>query len=191
MFLNHKSAATRVFFVAALAVMALAVVHSANIEAADFPPIGFGVNVNPEIQITITGGVNVYGKQTIFNGSGVDFGSVNFVHPEFIGNGDAYIQNDRLILEAILDLGIAYSGLSSVVVNLTKIGGSANPFNKCSYSLSLNRSSLSIEVQTEPQFNPVVTLANPGHTTLRMLFELTPKQSGAMTERFRLITIGT
>lgn len=176
---------------AMIVVLAVVVVRSATIEAADFPPVGFGVNVTPEIQITITGGINAYGKQTIFSGSGVDFGSVNFVHPEFIGNGDAYIQNDRLVLEAVLDLGIAYSGLTSVAVNLTKIGGSANPFYKSSYGLNLDRSAVPIEFQTEPQYDTITTLTTPGHVTLRMLFEITPKQSGALTERFRLLTIGT
>jgi hypothetical protein len=190
-FLRYKPVVTWVFLAATLVVSSLVVVCGTDTDAADFPPVGFGVNVNPEIQITINGGINVYGKQTIFNGSGVDFGSVNFVHPEFIGNGDAYIQNGRLVLEAVLDVNVAYSGLNSVAVNVTKIGGSPNPFSKCSYSLNLNRSAVPIDFQTEPQYDTITTLTSPGHIVLRTLFEISPKQSGVMTERFRLIVVGT
>lgn len=159
--------------------------------AIDTPNLNFGVTVNPELQISIRDEVNAYGRRTLFTGSGVNFGSVSFTHPELIGNGDAYIQNNRLMLEAVLSIAIAYNGVNTVQVDLTKVAGSPAPFKGTYFDLSKNRATMPIEVLLEPRSNRLTTMSNPGSFTLRLVFEVSPQQSGALSDRFRISAISS
>lgn len=162
-----------------------------NADAVDTPNLNFGVTINPELQISIRDEVNAYGRRTLFTGSGVEFGSVSFTHPELIGNGDAYIQNNRLMLEAVLNISIMYNGVNTVQVDLTKVAGSPNPFKNAYYDLSKNRATMPIEILMEPRANRLATMVNPGAFTLRLVFEVSPQQSGALSDRFRVSAISS
>lgn len=164
---------------------------SPDVEAIDTPNLNFGVTVNPELQITIKDEVNAYGRRTLFTGSGVEFGSVSFTHPELIGNGDAYIQNNRLMLEAVLAVGIMYNGVNTVQVDLTKVAGSPNPFKNVYYDLSKNRTTMPIEVLMEPRVMRILSMNNPSTFTLRLIFEVAPQQSGSLSDRLRISAISS
>lgn len=176
-------------FLVAAAVVYWCVHHLAAsaANAADTSAVSFGATVPPALQIRVDGGTNQYGKRTIFSGSGVDFGTVTFTHPELVGNGDAYIANDKLMLESVLEVTTTFNGLQAVRVDLSKLAGSPNPFHRTSYSLSNNRSELPTEILTEPQANRLTTMMNPGTFAVRMVFEIVAQQSGTLSDRFRLL----
>lgn len=151
------------------------------------PNFTFGTTVDPALQISIQDGTNLYGRRTIFSGSGVEFGRVTFTNPGLIGNGDAYTDDNRLYLEAILNVGITYSGLLAVTLDLSKLAGAANPFKNVLFSLSKNRSELAVEVLTEPRANRLATLTAPATIPVRLVFEVSPQQSGNIADRLRII----
>lgn len=164
---------------------------SGDAEAIDTPNLNFGVTINPELQISIRDEVNAYGRRTLFTGSGVEFGTVSFTHPELIGNGDAYIQNNRLMLEAVLAISIMYNGVNAVQVDLTKVAGSPNPFKGTYFDLNKNRATMPIEILMEPRANRLLTMTTPGTLTLRLVFEVSPQQSGGLSDRFRISAISS
>jgi len=146
----------------------------------------FGVIINPVVQISVKGGTNEFGKKTIFSGSGVGFGQVNFTQPELISNGDAYRIHHNLRIEAILILSIDYSGLNKINIRLSKLDVSSNPFHESYYSLSTNRVDVAQVIFDEPRKNLLKTLKNPGKVLLRMMFDITPRQKGRISDRFRI-----
>lgn len=156
-------------------------------EAVDTPSVTFGATVNPTLQLSINGGVNAYGKRTLFIGSGVDFGVVTFTHPDLVGNGDAYLSGGNLMLESILDVTATFSGLPSVRIDLSKFVGAANPFKHTYCSLAVNRAEPLVEILVEPQANHLTAMTTPGTFTLRMVFEIIAQQGGMLADRFRLL----
>ncbi|MFH1653686.1 MAG: hypothetical protein ABIE74_06485 [Pseudomonadota bacterium] len=158
-------------------------------QTANDSQVEMGATVNPTIQITLSGGSNQFGKSTILTGDAVDFGNVAFTHPELVSNGDAFL-NDKgnLVLEAVLNVAIIFSGIDSVGVELTRLYASPSSFSNSYYSLSTNRSDIGDVIYTYPQFNRVDVLSGANTITLRMLLEISPQQSGKITDRFRLTT---
>jgi len=111
-----------------LCIVAISRTQEVEADITQTPDFTFGTTVDAALQISIRDGVSLYGHRTIFTGSGVDFGRVTFTNPELIGNGDAYVDNNKLYVEAILDIGIIFSGLLSVHVDLSKLMGAPNGF---------------------------------------------------------------
>lgn len=151
------------------------------------PSLSFGTTVDPALNITVGDGSNLYGRRTIFSGSGVDFGKVTFTNPSLVGNGDAYVASNRLWLEAILDISISFSGLTAATVELSKSAGSANPFSVALFSMSKNRSELAVEILTEPRGNQLTTINAPTTFPVRLVFGVSPQQSGNIGDRLRIV----
>lgn len=155
----------------------------------DTPGFAFVTTVNPELQIGLNGGTNPTGRQTIFTPAGVSFGNVSFIHPELISNGDAYLVNNVLNLEAILVVSIIYNGFPSVGLDITKGAGAPAPFKAVYYSMSLDRNVPLNEVVTEPASIRITTLSAPQTITLRMVFQISALQSGNISDRLRLTAL--
>ncbi|MBI4411423.1 MAG: hypothetical protein HY541_02940 [Deltaproteobacteria bacterium] len=145
-----------------------------------------GVALASSVQLGISDGVNQSGKKTYLTGGNIDFGEVSFVHPELIGNGDAYLAEGRLRLEAVVSIDVVFSGASSVALQLTRLKASTNPFDKTWYSLSTNRSDTLSEIYDEPRSNLIDTVTETATRTLRMALEIKPQQEGRINDRFRL-----
>jgi hypothetical protein len=95
------------------------------------------------------------------------------------------------MLEAVLAVGIMYNGVNAVQVDLTKVAGTPNPFKNVYFDLSKNRATMPIEVLMEPRANRLTTMTTPGTFTLRMVFEVSPQQSGNLSDRFRVTAISS
>lgn len=187
-----KSTKTFLTYVLAVCTIYISVTNVIGISELDAdtnqtPNLSFGTTVDAALQITLRDGTNLYGRRTIFSGSGVEFGRVTFTNPGLVGNGDAYIDDNRLFLEAILDIGISFSGLLSAAVDLSKVAGAPNSFKSSLFSLSKNRSELAVEVLTEPRANRLATINSPTTFPIRFVFEVSPQQSGNIADRFRII----
>lgn len=145
-----------------------------------------GVTLNPSIQITLTEGTNQFGKKTILLGNNIDFGTVTFTHPEAVSNGDAYVESGFLRLEAVLNVGVVFGGVSSVGLDLKKLKVSPTPFHQVYYSLSMDRSSVNTTILEDPLSNRLSTLTGSDSVPLKLIFEINPSQKGRLTDRLRL-----
>ena len=148
--------------------------------------VEIGALMPSAVEMSIAGGTNEYGKQTIFLVNNIDFGTVSFIHPEAISNGDAFIENGFLKLESVLNIGIQFSGVNTVAVDLSKLPISSNPFAETYYSLSISRASVPVVIYTEPQFNRVSSFTSSSTVVLRMIYAIKQQQSGKIYDRFRL-----
>src|SRR3989338_4118254 len=101
--------------------------------------IHFGAQLTPTIQLTLEGGSNQFGKRTSIVNNSLDFGSVTFTHPELTSNGDAFLEDGLLKLEAIFDVGVVLSGTNSVALSLSRLRSSTNPFYRASYGFFYHR----------------------------------------------------
>lgn len=148
--------------------------------------VDVGASPTPEIQLGLKGGTNQFGKRTILTGSAIDFGNVSFIHPETIMNGDAFLEDGHLKLEAVIGIDVTFSGAASVKLELTRLAQSANPFHETYYSLSLDRAQAPTKVLDFPAKNNLITITKATTVPLRMIFEISPQQKGRISDRFRL-----
>lgn len=162
-------------------------ISNLNIFSQDQPlETDIGATVTPVIHLSIGGGSNPFGKNTVFTGNGIQFRSVNFLHPELVTNGDAYRVGSNLRLEAVLNVGVDFSGVSGVKLFLGRVDISSNPFAKTHFSLSLNRSDVIQEIFTIPRQNEIKQFDEPKSIQLRLLFDIKPQQQGEIFDRYEL-----
>jgi hypothetical protein len=171
--------------------MSLVLTHNGGLESlwAQVEPLSeltMGVQVAPSIELSISEGMNELGKKTFFSGNSIDFGSVSFTHPEKISNGDAFLENGTLKLEAVVNAGIIFSGATAVTLDLKKMKLSQNSFQNAYYSLSASRANTPSVIFQDPQSNRLASITNPTTIPLRMVLEISPQQSGYISDRFRL-----
>lgn len=145
-----------------------------------------GADITTGVQLQMAGGSNQNGKRTLLQGTSINFGAVSFINPEFTTNGDAYLENNHLMLETIIDIGVVFNGATSVSMQLNKQRASINPFYKTYYSLSVNRTSTKTETAEDPLWSPLTTITEPATVSLRMVYEILPQQKGRLTDRFKL-----
>lgn len=145
-----------------------------------------GADIMTGIQLALSGGTNQSGRRTILSNSILDFGSVSFITPELIANGDSFLENNHLMLEAVVNVDIVFNGTNAVFTKLSKLRTSTNPFYKTYYSLTTSRSGTKTEIQEDPIKSDLTTITEPSTITLRMLFEVSPQQTGRLSDRFRL-----
>lgn len=150
------------------------------------PNLETGVTLEPALEIGITGGTNPLGKKTLFAGGGINFGTISFTHPERISNGDAYLKNNLLHLEAIMQVSVTFNGFDSVALELKKLPSGGNSFHQSSYSLSTQREVAPEVIFEDPRNNRVQTLTQSSETLLRLVLEMTPRQKGWVRDGFRL-----
>lgn len=155
-------------------------------QTTDLPNMETGVVLEPALEIRLGEGTNLFGKRTLFAGSGLHFGSISFTHPERISNGDAYLQNGHLYLEAVINVALTFNGVDSVSLDIKKLPVSSNPFYKTSFSTSLQRSVTPEPVFEDPRNTQVNTFTKSTEFPLRMVLELSPQQKGYIYDRFRL-----
>lgn len=152
-----------------------------------FPTFDIGTELIPALQIGLENGTNQEGRQTFVSGNSVPFGSVMFTHPELVTNGAAYLKDGNLILEAVVNVRVVYGGATSVALDLTRQQASTNSFRQTYYSLSVNRGETPVAIYTDPQKNRVATLtAGNSLQPIRLLMEITPQQTGRISDRFKL-----
>lgn len=146
-----------------------------------------GAMLSPTIALELSGGTNQFGQRTLLSGMGINFGTVTFTHPELIVNGAAYLQQGNLQLEAVVNVGITFSGASAVQLSISRLRVSANSFHKTYYSPSINRSDVPTVIYDDPQKNQIGTVTQ-GQTSIpiRLVMGITPQQTGRISDRFRV-----
>lgn len=173
-----------VFFL--LAASFLLVPKFSMLWGTESPPMTVGATAGSSIELSIDGGVNQFGKRTVVVGNAIDFGNVSFTHPELIANGDAYLENGYLRLEAIFEVGLVFGGATAVDLTLKKIDPSQHSFHNTYYSLSTNRSDILQPIYEDPRSNHLARLVSSSTLTLRTVMEISPQQQGRLADRFRL-----
>lgn len=148
--------------------------------------VGAGADVSTGIQLSLTGGSNQSGKITRVFANSIDFGSVSFITPELIANGDAYVENNHLMLEAIVTVGMVFNGATSASMTLKRLRASANPFYETYYSLQMNRQDVKTTIEEDPLQSTLGTFTEQTDLSLRLVFEISPQQKGHLTDRFEL-----
>jgi|APSaa5957512535_1039671.scaffolds.fasta_scaffold69460_2 hypothetical protein len=146
----------------------------------------FGASPETSIQIDLVGGTNQNNRKTFLTAGAIDFGSVSFIHPELIANGDAYVENGVLKLESIINVELIFNGADSVRTSLSKLRVSSNPFSKSYYSLSTTRSHSLTEILEDPNKNDLGAVTEPSTLTVRVVFDILPSQKGRISDRFKL-----
>lgn len=175
------------FGIAVVSLFLLAKQRGLHAEINDEVPLfSIGASPVPEIQLAVTGGNSQSGRRTLVLNNSINFGNVSFIHPEAIANGDSYLENGHLLLEAVVDLGVAFSGTNSVALELSRLNLSTNPFYRVYHSLTLDRSQKPEETQNDPNRSQLKTLTNTETVSLRLVFEIRPQQTGSISDRFRL-----
>ncbi len=152
----------------------------------EVPLFSIGATPVPEIQLSIAGGTNNSGRRTLVLNNSVSFGNVSFIHPEAIANGDSYLENGHLFLEAVVDVGIIFSGTNSVVLELSRLNLSNNSFFRTYHSLFTDRSQTPEQTSNDPNKSQLKTLTNTETVPIRLVFEIKPQQTGNISDRFRL-----
>ncbi len=150
--------------------------------------VAMAADIQSSIQISLSEGTNQSGKKTYLVGNSINFGEISFIHPELTSNGDAYLENGHLKLEAVLNVGVIFSGASQATLDVTRLLASTNPFTKTYYSLSTNRSDTLSEVYDEPRTNTLTTITESATVPLRLVLEIKPQQQGKLSDHFRLET---
>lgn len=148
--------------------------------------VDIGASVDSEIQLALRGVRNNFGKLTTLNGPAIQFGTVSFVNPETISNGDAYLENNHLMLEASTQVDITFNGATSVALSLKKMHLSDNPFYKTYYSLSTARTQPPEEIQMDPLESRLTSVTESSTIDLRLVFEISPRQQGRIFDRFQM-----
>lgn len=154
--------------------------------STEVPSVTVGATASSSIELSIDGGVNQFGKRTVVVGNAIDFGNVSFTHPELIANGDAYLENGYLRLEAIFEVGLVFGGATAVDLTLKKIDPSQHSFHNTHYSLSTNRSDILEPIYEDPRSNHLTRLVSSSTLALRTVMEISPQQQGRLADRFRL-----
>lgn len=150
--------------------------------------VAMAADIQSSIQISLSEGTNQSGKKTYLVGNSINFGEISFIHPELTSNGDAYLENGHLKLEAVLNVGVVFSGASQAMLDVTRLLASTNPFTKTYYSLSINRSDTLSEVYDEPRSNRLTTITESATIPVRLVLEIKPQQQGKLSDHFRLET---
>ena len=145
-----------------------------------------GATVIPSILVTLEGGRNARGKSTAFISNQIDFGNVSFINPDNIANGDAFRQGNNLILEAVLNVSIDFNGADNVSLSLSKLKTSINSFAKSSFSLLNSIDGPSSKILEYPRSSRIATLHEPSTLMLRLLFDISPQQTGRIYDQFQL-----
>lgn len=145
-----------------------------------------GADVVAAIQLSLADGTNSSGKRTRVYLNNISFGSVSFIAPELISNGDSYLEDHHLMLEAIVNVEAVFNGASSASLQLKKMRTSTNPFYKTYYSLLVGRNDIKTEIQEDPLKDDLGIITEPTTLPLRLVFEISPQQKGHLTDRFRL-----
>lgn len=148
--------------------------------------VAMAAELESSIQISLSEGTNQSGKKTYLVGNAINFGDISFIHPELISNGDAYLENGHLKLEAVLNIGVVFSGASQALLDITRLLASTNPFTKTYYSLSTNRSDTLSEVYDEPRSNRLTAITESATVPVRLVLEIKPQQQGKLSDHFRL-----
>lgn len=151
-----------------------------------FPGMDIGVEIAPGVQLTLTGGDNGTGKLTRIIGNSINFGVVTFTKPELISNGDAYLSDGKLHLEAVIDLSLEFGGANAINLDITKLSTSGNAFESTSFSLSTNRGDNLLPIYDYPRQNRIGNFTQSADTTLRMVFVINPQQHGRLSDRFQI-----
>lgn len=152
----------------------------------DVPSLDFGATLDPSISITVSGGSNQYGKLTFFSGNSMDFGKVTFTRPDQISNGDAYLKAGRLMLETVINTEVVFNSITAVNLYVSKMRVSANPFNETYVTLSQDRSAIPDKIFEEPLSNKIIQLSSPSTVTFLLLLEISPQQTGRVSDYFKL-----
>jgi len=153
---------------------------------ADSNSYSFSARPEQNIQISLSGGTNQYGKKTVFQGRTLNFGKVSFIHPEQISNGDAYLYNGNLRLEAIVNVDVIFNGATSVSLHLSKYRDSTSPFHNSYFSSSVDRAHSLEKIDEQPLSNLINTINSAKTTAFRLVLEISPQQTGKLTNRFLL-----
>lgn len=148
--------------------------------------VDIGASVDSEVQLALRGVRNNFGKLTTLNGPAIQFGTVSFVNPETISNGDAYLENNHLMLEASTQVDITFNSANSVALSLKKMHLSDNPFYKTYYSLSTARTQPPEEIQMDPLESRLTSVTESSTIDLRLVFEISPRQQGRIFDRFQM-----
>lgn len=192
---NTRRDGALLWFSAVASVLAFLALTQQGLRAAAFPlhqttsgqsDTDVGAAVATEIQLSLEEGVNENGRRTFVRNSSIDFGSVSFVRPELISNGDSYLEDGHLMLEAVFAVSVVFNGASSVSLDLSKLRMSPNPFLKTYYSTSISRTHALTEIMEDPLKNNLNRVAQSTSQTLRMVFKISPQQQGSLTDRFRI-----
>lgn len=145
-----------------------------------------GADVITAIQLGLANGTNQSGKRTRVYLNNISFGSVSFITPELTSNGDAYMENHNLMLEAVINIEATFNGANSASLQLKRMRMSTNPFHKTYYSLLTGRNDVKTEIQEDPLKDDLGIITEPTTLPLRLVFEISPQQKGHLTDRFRL-----
>jgi hypothetical protein len=149
--------------------------------------ISVGAKVVPSIYLKVTGGKNQLGKETRFVGNGIHFGEVSFIDPASVANGDAYLRDGYLFLEAVINVNVVFNGGDRGVIGISKFPQSHKSFHSAYYSDSVNRNANLAEIFTFPAENRVAILSGPQIFPVRLAFKVSPRQQGVLKDRFRIV----
>ena len=128
-----------------------------------------GARIRGNVTIELDGGRNEFGKQTTLSGNSIDFGVVSFASD--VANGDAYLYNENLMLEAILEVDVTFSAARKASVYLSKLRHSTRSFNNNYFSTEQKRTTRLTKILENPQKNTVATLTKRGAFDVRLIFQ--------------------
>lgn len=144
-------------------------------------------SLSSSLTVTLSGGSNYRGRETrIFNNS-IEFGQVSFTDPDLIDNGDAFIEKQYMVLEAIVEMEISGNGFSSGEVTAYRIIPTSESFEKVMTSGVKWGTANAIEIPFTPSTSKISEIQkDTTKMPLRFLYFINRTQFGTLVDTITL-----
>ncbi|MFH1874311.1 MAG: hypothetical protein ABH859_03885 [Pseudomonadota bacterium] len=149
-------------------------------------------DVSSSLSISLEGGRNYRGRDTRIFNNNLNFGSVSFLNPDLINNGDAFLENSYLILEATLKMTIVGNGYTQGQILANRQISTSETFSKVRSSTSDLGTENSIDILFEPSVTQIKTFdTNTTELSIRFLYYIDRSQSGSFADTINLTALAT
>ena len=179
----------RIFYTFSVGVILLGVFYVTSREGhalLETPTIGMSADIASSFTLNIEGGSSQSGRRTTLTNNMINFGLVNFVRPDLIGNGDAYLDKEfNLIVESILRIQIVFGGYDRGKVYISRGGQSASPYRDTRFGVGTSRSGETKPIVAFPESTLVTSITESGKVVdVRLLGVVAPNQKGSVSDSF-------
>jgi len=155
--------------------------------AGENQPFNTAANVSPSLSLSFTGLRNYRGRQTFIFNDRIDFGEVSFINYKDIDNGDAFLENQYLILDAVIGLNINGSGYTNGQITANRKIITDKAFDQVRFSTHDRGTANSTDIPLDPNTVRIKTFdSNVSQIPLRFLFYINRSQTGRLSDTVQL-----
>ncbi len=150
-------------------------------------PFAAKANVSSSLSVSLEGSRNYRGRETRIFNDNINFGSVSFLNPDLVSNGDAFRESSYLILEASLNMTVVGNGYTQGQIVASRRVSTSESFYKACSSTSNIGTENSVDIPFEPSVTQIRTFdTKTTDIPIRFLYYIDRSQAGSFTDTINL-----